>query len=314
MSGASRPKSRQRPTQVGILQRSTPTPAGRGDAGDGYDDAGKPLLEIAGGRGRLTRDSFRELWHFREVQLAFVGRQLRVRYKQAIVGAGWVVVQPLAAAALFALFLGRYAGIESEGVPYLLFALTGTAAWSYFSGAANTGAESLVANQGLLRKIYFPREILPLTAVLSGLIDLAIGLLLVVAATLLYGIAPDVVWLALPLPILILVVFAAAFALALSSLNIYYRDIRYVLPFLLQVGLFASPIAYSLSLVPERWRDIYAVLNPIAAAVDGIRRILLHGSWPDAAVAFGALAWSLLLLAAALMLFKRLERGFSDRV
>jgi lipopolysaccharide transport system permease protein len=299
-----------------ILERSTPTRTDRDDAGDvvGRGDSGKPLLEIAGGRGRLTRDSFRELWHFREVQLAFVVRQLRVRYKQAIVGAGWVVLQPLASAALFALFLGRYAGVESEGVPYLLFALAGTAAWSYFSGAANTGAESLVANQGLLRKIYFPREILPLTAVLSGLVDLAIGLLLVIVATLLYGIAPGVEWLALPLPILTLVVFAAAFALALSSLNIYYRDIRYVLPFLLQVGLFASPIAYSLSLVPEAWRDIYAVLNPIAAAVDGLRRILLHGEWPDVAVSFGALAWSFFLLAAALMMFKRLERGFADRV
>jgi homopolymeric O-antigen transport system permease protein len=297
-----------------ILERSTPTRAARDDAGDGSNDAGKPLLEIAGGRGRLTRDSFRELWHFREVQWAFVVRQLRVRYKQAIVGAGWVVLQPLASAALFALFLGRYAGVESEGVPYLLFALAGTAAWSYFSGAANTGAESLVANQGLLRKIYFPREILPLTAVLSGLVDLAIGLMLVIVATLLYGIAPGVEWLALPLPILTLVVFAAAFALALSSLNIYYRDIRYVLPFLLQVGLFASPIAYSLSLVPEAWRDIYAVLNPIAAAVDGLRRILLHGEWPDFAVSFGALAWSFILLTAALMMFKRLERGFADRV
>jgi homopolymeric O-antigen transport system permease protein len=294
-----------------ILERSNPTRA----AGDALSDgvADRPLLEIEGGRGRLTWDSFRELWHFREVQFAFVGRQLRVRYKQAIVGAGWVVLQPLAAAALFALFLGRYAGIDSEGVPYLLFALVGTAAWSYFSGAANTGAESLVANQGLLRKIYFPREILPLTAVLSGLTDLAIGLVLVIVATLLYGIWPDVPWLALPLPIATLVVFAAAFALALSSLNIYYRDIRYVLPFLLQLGLFASPIAYPLSLVPEDWQDIYAVLNPIAAAVDGLRQILLHGAWPDPAVAFGALAWSVFLLGAALVLFKRLERGFADR-
>jgi lipopolysaccharide transport system permease protein len=298
---------------VRILERSTPTRAARDDAGTGSDGQPKPMLEIVGGGGRLTWDSFRELWHFREVQLAFVARQLRVRYKQAIVGAGWVVLQPLAAAALFALFLGRYAGIESEGVPYLVFALAGTAAWSYFSGAANTGAESLVANQGLLRKIYFPREILPLTAVLSGLIDLAIGLVLVIVATLLYGIAPDVAWVALPLPVLTLVVFAAAFALALSSLNIYYRDIRYVLPFLLQVGLFASPIAYPLSLVPEGWRDIYAVLNPVAASVDGLRRILLHSDWPDGAVAFAALAWSFLLLAGALMLFKRLERGFADR-
>ena len=271
------------------------------------------MVEILGGPGRLTRDSFRELWSFREVQLAFVARQLRVRYKQAVVGAGWVVLQPLIAAAIFALFLGNYVGIESEGLPYLLFALAGTVAWGYFSGAANTGAESLVANQSLLRKIYFPREILPFTAVLSGLVDLAIGLGLVVMATLLYGIAPGASWVALPIPVLILVVFAAAFALILSSLNIFYRDVRYVLPFLLQIGFFASPIAYPLSLIPEGWRQLYAVLNPIAGAVDTLRRVLLHGEWPDWIVAFGALGWSLLLLALGALLFKRLERGFSDR-
>jgi lipopolysaccharide transport system permease protein len=308
-----RARGRRRPRCVRSLERSTPARQGRDAPGRSSNGRPKPVLEVVGGPGKLTWDSFRELWEFREVQLAFVARQLRVRYKQAIVGAGWVVLQPLAAAAIFALFLGSYADVPSEGLPYLVFALAGTAAWAYFSVAANTGAESLVANQNLLRKIYFPREILPLTAVLSGLVDLGIGLVLVVCTALVYGITPDVAWLAVPLPLVTLVVFAAAFALGLSSLNIYYRDVRYVLPFLLQVGLFATPIAYPLSLVPGGWRQVYAILNPVAAAVDGLRRVLLHGTWPEPVTAFGALAWSLLLLAGALFLFKRLERGFSDR-
>jgi lipopolysaccharide transport system permease protein len=283
-------------------------------AGEQNDVGEPPVLEIVGGPGRLTWSGLREYWLFRDVQLAFVTRQLKVRYKQAALGAGWVILQPLAAAAVFALFLGRFAHVQSDGLPYLLFALAGTAAWGYFSNAANTGAESLVGNQTLLRKIYFPREILPLAAVLSGLVDLAIGLCVLFTATFLYGIAPAVSWVALPIPVLTLAVFAGAVGLGLSSLNIYYRDVRYVLPFLLQIGLFASPIAYPLSIIPAQWRQVYAILNPIAGAVDAIRSIVTLGRWPDWTTALGALGWSVLLLLLALLVFKRLERGFADRV
>ena len=272
------------------------------------------MIEIEGGPGRLSWASLRELWQFREVQSAFVARQLKVRYKQAVVGAGWVVLQPLISAAIFALFIGRYAGVSSEGVPYMLFALGGTAVWGYFSGAANTGSESLIANQNLLRKVYFPREILPLAAVLSGLVDLVIGLAVLIVVSFAYGIPPHLSWLALPLPIFILVGFAGAFAVGLSSLNIYYRDVRYVLPFLIQLGLLASPIAYSLAAVPSSWRTLYAILNPIGGAVDGMRRIVVHGVWPDPVTGFGALGWSWFLFLVAYTLFKRLERGYSDRV
>jgi lipopolysaccharide transport system permease protein len=272
------------------------------------------VLEVVGGPGRLTWDSFRELWHFREVQLAFAARQLKVRYKQAAVGAGWVVLQPLIAAGIFAIFLGRYANVPSEGVPFFLLALAGMTCWTYFAGGVNTGADSLVANQNLLRKIFFPREILPLTPVISGLVDFGVALGVLVVTTFAFGIAPTVAWLALPVPALILVVFTAACTLGLSSLNVYYRDVRYVLPFALQLGLFASPVAYPLSLIPSGWRELYAIANPIAAAIDALRRIVLHGQWPDPSVTFGALAWSLVLLILAALLFKRLERGFSDRV
>jgi lipopolysaccharide transport system permease protein len=251
------------PGQSSVATQQKPTSSRPLDGMNSSPRPDPPLIEIDGGPGHLSRASVRELWQFRDVLAAFVARQLRVRYKQAVVGAGWVLLQPLASAAIFALFLGRYAHVKSEGTPYLLFAI-------------------------------------------------GLGVLMIV--TVLYGISPTVAWVALPLPVLILAAFASAFALGLSSLNIYYRDVRYVLPFLIQFGLFASPIAYPLSAIPASWRSAYAILNPVGGAVDAVRRIVIHGDWPNPVTAFGALGWSLCLAFLTYALFKRLERGFSDRV
>lgn len=272
------------------------------------------MLEVAGGPGGVSRESLKELWLYREVLYAFAARQVKVKYKQAAVGVGWVVIQPVAAAAIFALFLGRLSDVASEGAPYFLFALAGMAAWTYFSGAAAIAMDSLVTDQALLRKVYFPREVLPLAAVGAGLVDFlpALGTLLV--AALLYGYLPAVSWIALPLPVVVLAVTAAAFGLSISGLNVYYRDVRYTLPFVLQLGLFATPVVYSLSAIPEQWQDAYAILNPIAAAIDALREIVIHRSWPDFPVTFAALGWALVLTFGGYFLFKRLERSFSDRV
>jgi lipopolysaccharide transport system permease protein len=274
----------------------------------------QPVLEVVGGRGRISREALRELWHFREVFWAFVLRQVKVRYKQAAIGIGWAILQPVLAALVFTLFLGRYSKVSSEGVPYLLFALAGMVAWTYFSSAAATASESLVTNQNLLRKIYFPREVLPLSATAAGILDLLLGLLVLVVATFLYGIGPAVSWVVLPLPLLLVVLACAAVGTALSAVNVYYRDVRYALPFVLQLGLFASPIAYSLQVVPHSWRTAYAVLNPIAAATDSIRRVVVHSEWPDFPILLGSLAWTSFGLVCAYAFFKLLERGFSDRV
>lgn len=275
-----------------------------------------PLSEVVvtGGPGRVSSAALRELLAFRGVLAAFALRAIKIRYKQAALGVGWAVVQPVLAAGIFAVFLGRLAHVPSEGVPYVLFALAGMVAWTYFSTAVGAGADSLVAQQTLLRKIFFPREVLPLAAVGAALVDLAPGVATLAVAAALYGIAPAVGWVALPLLVAVLVVFAAAVALALAAVNVYYRDVKYALPFVLQLGLFASPVVYSLGLVPEDWRTLYAVGNPMAAVIDGLRRVFLHQEWPDLAVTLGALLWSVLLLAGAYALFKRLERGFSDRV
>jgi homopolymeric O-antigen transport system permease protein len=274
----------------------------------------KPLLEVTGGPGRLTWASLAELWHFREVLAAFVLRQLKIRYKQAALGVGWAVVQPVAAAAIFAVFLGRYTGLASEGIPYLVFALAGMVAWTFFSTAAGTGADSLLSNSAMLRKLYFPREILPLSAATTGLVDFVPGLAVLAVIAALYGYWPSVEWLAIPIAPAIVLLFGLAFGLALSAVNVYYRDVKYVLPFVLQIGLFATPVVYSVAIVPESWRTLYEILNPVAAAIEVLRRSMLHGQWPEAAPTFGALGWSALLLVLALALFKRLERGFSDRI
>jgi lipopolysaccharide transport system permease protein len=274
----------------------------------------KPLLEIAGGPGGVSRESLRELWSFREELFAFVVRQVKVKYKQAAVGVGWSVIQPVLAAGLFALFLGKLSNVGSEGAPYFLFALAGMIAWTYFSGAAGLAMESLITDQALLRKVYFPREVLPLAAVGAAFVDFLPALGTLVIAALLYGITPTVAWLALPLPAVLLAVTAAAFGLGLSGVNVYYRDVRYALPFVLQLGLFASPVVYPLSALPGSWRTVYAILNPVAAAIDALRRIVIHQAWPDFGVTFAALGWALILAIGAYAFFKRLERGFSDRV
>ena len=271
-------------------------------------------IVITGGPGGISADAFREVWEYRETLRAFVVRQIKVRYKQALVGIGWAILQPVVAAALFAVFLGRLAGVSSEGAPYLLFALAGMVVWTFFSGSVTSGSDSLVSQQTLLRKLYFPREILPLSSLGVGFLDLVAGLSVLVVAAALYGIVPALSWVALLVPFVPVTLFAAACALALSSVNVYYRDVRYTLPFLLQIGLFASPVVYSLSVVPESWRFLYASLNPVAGSIDGVRRIVLHGEWPDFAVLGAGAAWSLVLLVAAYALFKRLERGFADRV
>lgn len=271
-------------------------------------------LIIEGGSGRASISSLLELWQFRDVLSAFAVRHVKVKYKQAVVGIGWAVVQPVVAALLFALFLGRFAKIGSEGVPYIVFVLAGTACWTCFSTAAASAVESLVADQTLLRKVYFPREVLPTASVLAALVDFAPALATVVVAAAIYGIYPSIVWLALPVPIVLLTLSALAFGLGLSGLNVYYRDIRYVLPFVLQLGLFVSPVVFSTQVVPPRWRLLYESLNPVAAAIEAMRRVVVHHLWPAWEPTLFAFLWLAVLLFAAYSLFKRLERGFADRV
>lgn len=272
------------------------------------------LLVIEGGPGRARWSSLVELWAFRDVLGAFVVRLVKVKYKQAALGVGWAVFQPLVAALIFALFLGRLTHVPSEGVPYIVFAMSGTVVWNFFSTAVGGAMDSVVTDQALLRKVYFPREIFPLSAVLAALVDVVSSCVTLVVVFLAYGLHPHLTWLLLPLPFLLALLTAATVGLTLSAANVFYRDVRYVLPFVLQLGLFATPVVYSLSVVPGRWRLLYVVLNPVAAAIDALRRVVLHGTLPAAGTTIAGFTCSIVGLFAAYHLFKRLERGFSDRI
>lgn len=274
----------------------------------------KPMREMRGGHAGITWAGLEEVWQFRQVFSALVVREVKVRYKQTAIGVGWAFLQPIVAAAIFALFLGHISKVASEGAPYLLFALAGMVIWTYFSGTLGNAAQSLIVNQMLLRKIYFPREILPLYAVVAGIIDLLPGLLVLIVVAFLYGYEPTTAWLLLPIPVMLVIAATVGIGMALSAINVFYRDVRYALPFLLQLMLFASAVVFSLSAIPSPWRTPYAILNPIAESIDGVRQIVLHGNVPDLGVMGAAFAWTAVLAISAYWLFKRLEPSFSDRV
>jgi len=271
-------------------------------------------LELRGGPARVRYENLVELWAFREVVWAFLLRFVKVKYKQALVGVGWAVIQPVAAAIVLSLVVSGIGDVPSEGMPYLLFALAGTVGWTYFSGAAGTAMDSLVTDRELLRKVYFPREALPLGAVGAALVDLAPALVTLIVVAFAYGELPTVAWVALPLPLLLLVVAASGLGLAFAALNVYYRDVRYAMPFIFQLGFFVTPVLYPAQIIDEPWRSLYEVGNPVAAALGALRAIVGKGDWPEWGVTFAAMGWALLLVLGAYALFKRLERGFADRV
>ena len=270
--------------------------------------------EVDASRRRLSHAGVLETWQYREVLLAFMARQLKAKYKQAAIGIGWGVLQPLLASLLLSIVLGRFAHLGSEGAPYFVFALAGMVLWTFFSAALASSAESVTRESSMVRKVYFPRQILPLAAVGAAMVDLPAPLLFLLGADLLSGGRPALTWLLIPIPFLLISLAATALGLVASALNVYYRDVRHVLPFILQVMMFSSPVMYSLSLVPASWREAYEVLNPIAVAIQDLRQVVLHDSWPDLWVNVGALVWLVLLVAAGHYLFKLLERDFADQL
>jgi lipopolysaccharide transport system permease protein len=277
--------------------------------------AAKPVVEISPERRSLTRANLQELWDFREVLWAFAVRAVKVKYKQAVIGVGWAVLQPTLAALVFALIFGHLAKLPTQGgTPYLLFALAGMTCWTYFNTAVSTASQSLVTDETLLRKVYFPREVIPLGSIGAALVDFgpALGVLFIVAAA--FGHFPAPSWVTLPVLIVTLVATASAASLVLSALNVYYRDVKHAVPFLMQMGLFASAVVFPLSILTEPWATVYGIANPVAGTIDGVRRVVTEGIWPDPLVAAGGLVWALVMLVAGYALFERLERDFGDRV
>lgn len=253
-----------------------------------------------------------EIWEARELVYFLVWRDLKVRYKQTILGAGWGILQPLLMMAVFTVFFANLTDIPSDGVPYPIFAYTALIPWTFFAYALNHSSNSLVENSTLLRRVYFPRLVLPLASVIAGLVDFGVAFLLLIAMLVYYGITPTIAIFALPVFVLLAVVTALAVGILFSALNIEYRDIRYTLPFMVQIWLLATPVAYPSSLVGEPWRSLYG-LNPMAGVVEGFRWALLGTDPPSGLLAVSAGA-TVFLLAAGLIYFRRMERTFADLV
>jgi lipopolysaccharide transport system permease protein len=254
---------------------------------------------------------FKTLFEYRELLYNLAMREIKARYKQTILGVSWAVLQPLALMVVFTLVFSYFVRLPSDGIPYPLFVYVALLSWTFFAGSLARGVGSLVANQALVRKIYFPREIMPLAAVAAAFVDFLIAAVLFVGMLLYYGVGmtPNAL---LFIPILLVqVTFVLGIVLLLAPLNVFYRDIGHVVPLAIQIWMFASPIIYPLSMVPERFRGIYA-LNPMVGIIDGYRKVLIQGIPPDYNALGAAAAVAAVCFAGGILFFKRLEFKLAD--
>ena len=255
----------------------------------------------------------KELWTYRELLYFLVWRDVKVRYKQTAIGVGWVIVQPLLTMLVATLFFGKLARLPSQGLPYSVFCFAAVVPWAYFSVALVAATNVMVENQRVITKVYFPRLILPVSAALSGLVDFAIGFVVLLIFTFSYGIRPTAALLLLPLFLLLAVFTVLGVGLWLSALNALYRDVRYLTPFIVQFWTLASPVYYSSSMVPERYRWVYG-LNPMAGVIDGFRWALTGTGHPPAASLIASVGIVIVAVLGGLLFFNRMEGSIADRV
>jgi lipopolysaccharide transport system permease protein len=254
-----------------------------------------------------------ELWQFRELVYFFVWRDIKVRYKQTAIGAAWAVLQPALAMVVFALFFGKLAHLPTEDLPILVFYYCGLLPWMYFSNGLISATSAIVQNQNVITKVYFPRLALPISAVLAGLLDFAIGMALLVPLLFYYHIRPGASLLLFPVFLLLAVLTALGVGLWLSAMNAIYRDVRYVVPFLVQFWLFASPVAYASSIVPAKWQWLYG-LNPMAGIIEGFRWSLSGRGIPPGPMILVSSAIVVFLLVSGLIYFQKMETTVADVV
>jgi lipopolysaccharide transport system permease protein len=252
-----------------------------------------------------------ELWEYRELLYALVGRELKVRYKQTAIGVSWVLLQPLVTIVIFALIFGHFAKMPSDGIWYPVFALTGLLPWNYFAQAVTRSTGALVGNANLVSKVYFPRILLPLSTIVAPLVDLALSLVLLFALLIYAGIPLTLKIITLPAFILLAMFTATSVSLFVSAANVRYRDVGHAIPFLIQIWMFLSPIVYPVSLVPEQWRWLYG-LNPMAGVIEGFRWALLGQTAPDLAVMTVSIFVFVIFLIAGIIHFWQMERQFAD--
>jgi lipopolysaccharide transport system permease protein len=273
------------------------------------DDA-RPVLRIQPSSGWISLE-LRELWESRELLYFLIWRDIKVRYKQTVLGAAWAIIQPFFIMVVFSLFFGRLAKVPSDGIPYPIFSYAALVPWTFFANGLSQSANSLVGSAELIKKIYFPRLSIPIATVLSGAIDFALAFLVLLAMMLYYGIVPTVNTLWLPLFLLLALVTSLGVGLWLSAMNVQFRDVRFVVPFLTQFWMFATPIAYPSSLLSQPWRTLYG-LNPMVGVVEGFRWALLGSNTaPGPIIAASSLAAVFTLVTGAFY-FRRMEKTFAD--
>ncbi len=289
-------------------RNGTPAPH---PAGAAFELSDRPLIVIAPTRGWAALD-LRALWIYRELLYFLAWRDIKVRYKQTIFGVLWAIIQPVLTALIFALFFGRFLKMPSDGVPYDLFALAGLLPWTFFSSAVLASGTSVVSSAHLITKVYFPRLLIPLATIMAKLVDFAIAGAVLAALLLWHG--TPLTWQMVLLPALVIILAALAIGIgaAVSAVNVQYRDLGHVLPFLVQLGMFASPIIFPISVVPERWRWLVS-LNPMTGLIEAFRAALfgLPIDWPLLGL---ATALTLATLLFGSVLFRRMERGFADTI
>jgi homopolymeric O-antigen transport system permease protein len=275
-------------------------------------DPETPVLFIRPSRGLVPLD-LKELWAYRELLYFLTWRDVKVRYKQTALGAAWAIIQPLFLMVAFSLFFGRLAGVPSDGIPYPVFTYCALLPWQLFAHALTESGNSLVASERLITKVYFPRLVVPTSAVLAGLIDFAIAFVILLGMMAYYGIRPTMAIFTLPLFILFAVLTALGAGLWLSALNVKYRDVRYTITFLTQFWFFLTPVVYSSSAIPQRWRALYGI-NPMAGVVEGFRWALLGKANGPGALLLVSMGVVILVLIGGLYYFRRMEATFADIV
>ncbi len=267
-------------------------------------------IHIAPTRG-WTSIKLRDVWEYRELMGIFVWRDLKVRYRQTVIGILWAVIQPLLTMVIFSLFFGKLAKVPSDEIPYPIFSYAALVPWTFFANSINQASNSLVNNSEMIKKIYFPRLTMPIASILAGLVDFILAFVILIGMMLYYGYVPTINILWFPFFVLLTMMTALGVSLWLSAMNVQFRDVRYMVPFITQAWLFATPVAYPSSLLSEPWRTLYG-LNPMVGVVEGFRWALLGTNTAPGPMAFVSFFVALLVLVSGIYYFRRMEKTFAD--
>jgi ABC-2 type transport system permease protein/lipopolysaccharide transport system permease protein len=273
---------------------------------------GEPPAALRYRRHLRPRDALAELWQARELTRTLVERDLRIRYKQTVLGFGWALIGPVVFMLVFTIFFQKAGHFATGGVPYALFSYTGLVPWTFFAGAVSLGSNSLITNLMLLNKVYCPREVFPIATIITSAVDAAVAALVLLVLFAVYGYPPALTTFWVPVLVAVEVAFTLGVTLFASAVLIYLRDVRYIVPLVIQVGMFASPVIYGISIIPTGLRPLYAAIDPMGPIIESFRLTILHGQPPDVRLLVIAGVASLVWLVGGYTVFKRLETGIAD--